>query len=205
MTDQRMNNQDSSWESEAVAGRKIRVIDSSLMQELYPRLHWWEWEEGTRLERARLNESRAMRDLIYATTQALKDINATLKMLIQNQVEQEHEPSSMQSYSQFPHSSVNAHAQTKTGSIIDAITACGLSGATDREGAKLTAISIELYRTFRNALCRQGRVFDSGSRRVAPSGRLHKIWISSVHAQDHAEYLQAGLSDSAANGGEGGR
>ncbi len=181
----------SDWYTEAERGRNIHPGHTERIKNFYPPLHPWEREQGTDLERARLNESRARRDsmdymgdLMERLTnrmrteeQRSKDLykifDRMLDALERNVLLPEPVPLEKILTEIGTYSSIN-----KSLRILQAIEADGVRGATDREGSQTTGVGIKSYRRLRGRLKTNGSVIDSGFKRASNGSREQTVWVS---------------------------
>lgn len=73
--------------------------------------------------------------------------------------------------------SIRGHAATMRKSVLDAITAAGVDGLTDDEGAKLLEMNPSTYRPRRGELDELGLIVQSGEVRATASGRRAVVWV----------------------------
>ena len=152
------------------------------MNDIYPRLHRWEWEAFhlTESQRGILDEMRAMRqteerkiDAINQNTVTLTEIMSAIERIALAQEGLFEVALTKKSKKPRP--------PVKSNKILDKIQEQGEDGLTDDEGEVIFGDKFN-YRQLRCYLVRENRVVASQHQRKARSGQRVQVWIATEYA-----------------------
>lgn len=190
------------WPTEAARGRRSRMIDGKADPAFYERLHSWERNQGSDLDRARLNETRGIHDSLDYIGCQIENLVSRLSMGERNTkhlfktFDRMLDVLEMNANSSSPADLGKMLAETgmvsglaKSVRVLELIRNSGVLGVTDSEGATKAKMNLENYRSVRGRLKNEGLVVATRFKRKSDQNRLQTVWISNASVGQLQEIL----------------